>query len=262
MNTPSQGPWPGRFVWHDMMTTDAARSATFYCSLLGWQFEEKAMQGCIYRMILAGPGPIGGIIEEKGIPYPNWLPYIAVNDVDATAKKIASLGGKVNVGPMEIPNTGRFAIANDPMGAWFAIYNGNAESTGADPDQPVPGRICWNELLSSDAVAAQKFYGAVFGWKEQPKDMGPYGIYRVQLLGDKQAGGIMQNPQNGAPSAWLSYFLTMNLQGDTELAKSLGASPLMENAPIPDLGAFSMLKDPVGAVFALFEPNMTPNENC
>jgi predicted enzyme related to lactoylglutathione lyase len=86
--------------------------------------------------------------------------------------------------------------------------------------------------------------------------MGPYGIYRIQMLGDKQVGGIMKNPQNGAPSAWLSYFLTMHLHGDTELAKSLGAKPLMENAPIPELGSFSMLLDPTGAVFALFEPKL------
>ncbi len=262
MNTTSQGPWPSRFVWHDMMTTDAERSARFYCSLFGWQFDERVMQGSVYRMILAGPGPIGGIIEEKGIPFPNWLPYIAVDDVDTTAKKITANGGKVCVGPMEIPNTGRLAIVNDPLGAWFAIYKGNAESAGADPDQPVPGRICWNELLSTDAEAAQRFYSAVFGWQPQPKDMGPYGLYRIQMLGDKQAAGLMQNPQNGAPSAWLSYFLTMHLQGDTELAKSLGGTPLMENAPIPGLGAFSMLKDPTGAVFALFEPNMAANENC
>ena len=69
MNTPSQGPWPGRFVWHDMMTTDAERSASFYCSLFGWQFDERRMPGFVYRTILAGPGPIGGIMVSNASPF-------------------------------------------------------------------------------------------------------------------------------------------------------------------------------------------------
>jgi predicted enzyme related to lactoylglutathione lyase len=31
----------------------------------------------------------------------------------------------------------------------------------------------------------------------------------------------------------------------------------MESVPIPEVGAFSMLTDPTGAMFALFQPNMT-----
>lgn len=262
MNPSTQGPWPGRFVWHDLMSTDAERSLRFYCSLFGWQIESRPMQGCTYHMIHCGPGPIGGVMQEANIPTSHWMPYVAVDDVDAIAMRIKNLGGSVCIGPIDIPDTGRFAVVADPMGAYFSIYPGNPQSSGDDPDTPVPGRVCWNELLSSDSERAQRFYSDVFGWRGEPKDMGPYGIYRVQKLGDKQACGIMKNPQNGAPSAWLMYFLTMNLEGDTELAKQLGAKALMERAPIPGLGAFSMFADPVGAVFALFEPNLEPGANC
>lgn len=253
MNT--QGPWPGRFVWHDMMTTDGARSQQFYCSLFDWQIQEIPMQGCIYRMILAGNGPIGGIVEEKNIPMPHWMPYIAVPDVDAAAAKLQHLQGSVCVPPTDIPGTGRFAVVGDPQGAYFSLYKGLPESAGFDPDLPVPGRICWNELLTTDDQAAQAFYGAMFGWREEPKDMGPMGTYRVQMLGDKQAGGIMKNPMNGAPSCWLVYFFTTDLAGSTQKAKQLGAKALVENTPIPGVGSFSMLQDPLGATFALFQPN-------
>jgi predicted enzyme related to lactoylglutathione lyase len=258
----TQGPWPGRFVWHDMMTTNGAASQTFYASLFDWQIQEIPMQGCIYRMIMAGPGPIGGIVEEKNIPVSHWMPYIAVNDVDATAKKIAANKGTVCVPPTDIPGTGRFAVVGDPTGAYFSIYKGLPESAGADPDQAIPGRICWNELLTTDDAAAQKFYSAVFGWKEQTKDMGPMGIYRVQLLGDKQAGGMMKHPQPGAPSCWLAYFFAPDLAGTTAKAKKLGAKAMVENAPIPGIGAFSILTDPAGATFALFQANMAPNGTC
>ena len=55
----SQGPWPGRFVWHDLMTTDAEKSVPFYTSLFDWQIQEVPMQGFTYRMILCGPGRYG-----------------------------------------------------------------------------------------------------------------------------------------------------------------------------------------------------------
>ncbi len=102
----------------------------------------------------------------------------------------------------------------------------------------------------------------MFGWKEMAKDLGPMGTYRVQMLGDKQAGGIMKNPMNGAPSCWLVYFFVTDRKHSTEKAKKLGAQALMENAPIPELGAFSMFTDPVGATFAMFQPNMSATGKC
>src|SRR5206468_11526338 len=52
---------------------------------------------------------------------PNWMPYVAVADCDAGARKAASLGGKVIRAPTDIPNVGRFAVLGDPQGAVFAI---------------------------------------------------------------------------------------------------------------------------------------------
>jgi predicted enzyme related to lactoylglutathione lyase len=181
------------------------------------------------------------------------MPYIAVADVDASAKKCTSLGGSIGVPPTDIPKVGRFAVVRDPQRASFSLFKGMPESPGFDPDLPVPGRVCWNELLTTDDKAAQKFYSAMFGWKEQTKDMGQIGTYHIQVLGDKHAGGIMKNPQNGAPSAWLSYFLVDDLAKATTRAKKLTAKALLENTPIPEIGSFSMLTDPVGATFALFQ---------
>ncbi|MFO1051083.1 MAG: VOC family protein [Planctomycetota bacterium] len=249
------GPWPGRFVWHDLMTKDGARAQQFYCELLGWNVDAVPMQGFTYRMIHCGPGPIGGIVHEPKVPQSAWLPYLGVSDVDAAAAKVKQLGGSVFVPPTDIPGTGRFTIVLDPTGGYIALYQGKPESPGFDPDLPVPGRICWNELYSTDDVKAQAFFSALAGWKEQPKDIGPLGVYRVQMLGDKQAGGIMKHPMPGLPSCWIVYFFVEDLAASTGKAKQLGAVPMMENQPIEGVGAFSMLSDPTGAVFALFQPS-------
>ena len=51
-----------------------------------------------------------------------WMPYLQVADCDATAATATTLGAKVMVGPQDIPNTGRFAIVQDPQGAVFAVF--------------------------------------------------------------------------------------------------------------------------------------------
>ncbi len=248
----SKGPWPGRFVWHDLMTRDAKASQAFYGSLFDWQIEARSMQGFTYRMIVAGPGPIGGIVEEKNIPTSHWMPYVAVADVDAAARKCAQLGGSQCVPPTDIPMTGRFAVVGDPQGAYFSLYKGLPTSPGFDPDLPVAGRVCWNELLTADPKTAQAFYTGLFGWQEEQKDMGPMGVYRVQKQGATQVGGMMSHPQPGAPSSWLAYFYVADLARSTGRARDLGAKVMVANAPIPGMGAFSLLTDPTGAVFALF----------
>jgi predicted enzyme related to lactoylglutathione lyase len=227
-------------VWHDLMTTDGAAAHAFYAALFDWQIDARDMQGCVYRMIRCGPGPIGGIVEEKKIPMSHWMPYVAVADVDAAAKRVAELGGSVCVPPTDIPMTGRFAVVGDPCGAFFSLYKGLPEAQGADPDAPVPGRVCWNEVYATDDSKAQAFYSKLFGWQPETKDMGEAGLYRVQMLGGKQAGGLIED-----------------LTAATKKGKQLGAATMMESVPIPEVGAFSMLTDPTGAMFALFQPNMT-----
>ncbi|MBK8096305.1 MAG: VOC family protein [Planctomycetes bacterium] len=248
----NQGPWPGRFVWHDLMTKNAKASQDFYCAMFDWQIQEIPMGPCTYRMITCGPGPIGGIVEEQNIPAPHWMPYLAVDDVDAKAKLAGTIGGTCCVPPTDIPQTGRFAVLGDPTGGYFSIYKGLPESQGFDPDVPVPGRICWNELLTTDPAKAVAFYRKLVGWKTQDKDMGPMGTYHLQLNGDKQAGGIMKSPQPDMSSAWLCYFFTTDLEGSHGKAKKLGATELVPPSPIPGIGRFSMLLDPTGAAFALF----------
>lgn len=254
MSDRGQGPWHGRFVWHDLMTTDAARSQEFYTSLLGWEIHPVPMGEFTYRMIMAGPGPIGGIVEEQAIPSSHWMPYCSVPEVDSAAERWKELGGTVCVPPTDIPRTGRFAVVGDPQGGFLSLYTGLPESQGFDPDQPIPGRVVWNELMTSDDAGAERFYAANFGWKPQHMDLGPMGTYRCQMVGDKGAGAIMRNPAPDAPTWWCAYFLTPDLAAATGKAKELGAEPMVENVEIPGgHGRFSLLKDPTGAPFGLYQ---------
>lgn len=48
---------------------------------------------------------------------PLWDSYIAVDDVETSAKRVEELGGKVVLPPTDIPKLGRFCVINDPQGA-------------------------------------------------------------------------------------------------------------------------------------------------
>ena len=145
----------------------------------------------------ANPAECGRPIRED--QQPDDAPREPPADVDATANKIQTLGGSVCVPPTDIPQTGRFAVVGDPQGAFFSLFKGLPESPGFDPDLPVPGRICWNELLTNDDEAAVRFYGTLFGWRGEPKDIGEMGTYHVQALRGKEDAGIMKNTENGMP---------------------------------------------------------------
>ncbi|HEX6363398.1 MAG TPA: VOC family protein, partial [Albitalea sp.] len=110
----------GAFSWSELLTTDPAAASEFYGSLFGWKIETMDMGQGPYHVVKAGDTSIGGIMKipaESGPMPPNWCPYVTVSDVDATAKKCASLGGKVLMPPTDIPTVGRFAVIQDPQGA-------------------------------------------------------------------------------------------------------------------------------------------------
>ena len=44
---------------------------------------------------------------------------------------------------------------------------------------PAPGIFCWFELGTSDAAAAKKFYGELFGWTANDTPAGPDMIYTI-----------------------------------------------------------------------------------
>lgn len=111
---------PGAISWAELTTPDPAAAQAFYGALFGWRFDAMAMPDGSYHVIKVGEDAIGGITatppQAEGMP-PMWGSYVTVADCDATAAKCMSLGGKVCVGPIDIPNVGRFAKLQDPQGA-------------------------------------------------------------------------------------------------------------------------------------------------
>jgi len=122
-------PTNGAFCWNELGTTNLDAAKNFYSELLGWKLKESGAAGMVYNEIHVNGGEkgIGGIYQlspECGAgddASSHWRAYISVDDVDAKAKQVAELGGKVCVQPTDIPNVGRFCVITDPTGATLSL---------------------------------------------------------------------------------------------------------------------------------------------
>ena len=113
-----------RVVHFEIAADDPERAIKFYGDVFGWEYKVGDVDGVSYSEIMANGRPVGGIHQmgaEFGGGPPHWMAYVAVDDVDAAAKRAEELGGKVCVPPTDIPNVGRFSVINDPTGATLSL---------------------------------------------------------------------------------------------------------------------------------------------
>lgn len=112
----------GAFCWNELATTDPEAAKRFYGEIFGWQYMSGDVEGTNYTQISVGNRPVGGIYQtESGGSPPHWMAYVSVKNVDETVRRAEELGGKICVPPTDIPNTGRFAVINDPTGATISV---------------------------------------------------------------------------------------------------------------------------------------------
>jgi predicted enzyme related to lactoylglutathione lyase len=250
----------GQFVWHELMTTDAKAAAGFYSKVAKLKTQPAPFEKT-YTMFVGSGRPMGGLMvlagdaSGQGTP-PSWLSYVGTRDVDETARKAESLGGKVVKSPAPVPDGGRFAILQDPQGAVFAIYAFPQTQSGTAPSAEIPlGHSSWHELATTDHAAAFSFYQQLFGWHTTSSmDMGPQGVYRMfGPAGAKDPLGGMYTKAPGSPGGpnWLPYIKVADARPATKSAKSSGAQILNGPMQVPGGGWISMGIDPQGAMFAV-----------
>ncbi len=245
----------GRIVWHELLASDPDGAERFYRGVIGWGIE-VSQSTPPYRMWTNKGVPLGGILAlpedamKMGSPS-NWLPYVAVPDVDATVRQATGLGARTYVAPQDVPTVGRFSVLADPFGATFAVFTA-ANHTPGHEGEAEDGEFSWHELATTDWQAALKFYEALFGWvRTSAMDMGPAGTYQMFGRNGETLGGIYNKPADvSAPPHWLSYVRVPNV--DTLVAKITAGGGRIANGPMDVSGyRIVMCVDSQGAAFAL-----------
>jgi uncharacterized protein len=117
---------PGALCLNQLNTSDPEAAERFYGELFGWRFDSVGTDETPYWGIFRGERMNGGMMPlPSGAPMPShWLVYFGTDDVDAHAERIGSSGGTVMVEPMDVPPSGRILVAQDPHGAFFALFAG------------------------------------------------------------------------------------------------------------------------------------------
>ena len=112
---------PGAVIWNELITDNPA-AVSFYEQVLGLTATTADMGDDKYTMFEVDGQHVGGTTPPQMPGVPNhWHVYFAVADADASAAKIKQLGGSVVVEPFDTP-IGKMAVAADPQGAVFSLY--------------------------------------------------------------------------------------------------------------------------------------------
>jgi predicted enzyme related to lactoylglutathione lyase len=252
VNVPTREGYPeGIPCWVDLATTDVDSAKTFYESIFGWEIQEPQSEEVPYWMALKNGLPAAGIgPAPEGQPYSAWTSYLAVDDADATAATIREAGGQMITEPMDVLDAGRLAIAADPTGAVFGIWqSGEHKGAGIVNEH---GALNWNELQTTDVDGAVSFYESVFGYTHRTVEGGT-GPYTVLAVGDRDVAGVMTPPADDVPNNWSVYFAVDDATEARQRAQDAGGSAITETMDIPDVGTLVVLADPTGAAFVVIQ---------
>ena len=140
--------WPaGTPCWVDLGAGDTAQAAAFYSGVFGWTVQPGMPEAGNYSMCEVGGQAVAGIGQKMSAEMPTvWTTYLASDDVDATVERVRAAGGQVVMEPMDVMEAGRMAIATDPGGAAFGIWQSGLHTGAGRANEP--GSLIWNENMS------------------------------------------------------------------------------------------------------------------
>ena len=113
------------------------------------------------------------------------------------------------------------------------------------------GAFSWNELITTDLEGAKAFYSEMFNW--QLEDINNEMPYTLAKVDGQESAGIMTMPPEaaGMPAMWGGYVTVDDVEASTKQAEALGGKILMDSRDIPEVGRFSVIADPQGAMLTI-----------
>lgn len=270
---------PGVPCWADTGQPDPKAATEFYGGVFGWEFEEKMPPGSEAQYLEAriGDKKVAAVSTQPPFapPEATWNTHIWVESADETAQKVRDAGGSVVAEPMDVMDAGRYAMFADPEGAVFGVWQPR-EHRGAELVNQ-HGSVNFNDLNTRDMAGAEKFYGAVFGWRAL--DMGGFSMWTLpgygQFLDEINPGTIENQKEMGAPEGfvdvvasiapipddsdvpahWGITFAVDDADSAAERAAELGGTIVMPPTDMPWVRA-TAITDPQGATFtaSMFVP--------
>ena len=246
-------PWPdGTPCWADLGAPDIAKAGEFYSDVFSWTLEPGGPETGGYSVAELNGWGVAGVGPKMGPPEAPtmWTTYLATSDADATAAKIKSAGGQLVMEPMDVTDVGRMAVAVDPAGAVFGVWQARAFPGAQIVNET--GAMRWNEQVSRDFEGSKAFYAEVFGYEYG--DMSGSGFsYATFKVDGRDVGGIGDlhaGVPADTPPGWRVYFGAADTDASVVRVQANGGSVIREPIDHP-YGRMSTVADDQGGVFSL-----------
>ncbi|GAA3201787.1 VOC family protein [Streptomyces virens] len=242
-------PVRGGPCWAELGTSDPESAQRFYTRLFGWRHEtDPRAEAGGYTVAHLGDAAVAAVtpLYQEAQPVA-WNVSFAVADADAALGQVEVAGGRTLAGPTDVFDLGRFAVAADPGGAVFQLWQaGSFPGAGVFN---VPGALGWVELLTRAPQQAVAFYTTVFGWSVTPSRRYP----QWGLDGADFGGMVTMDDKfpHEVPSHWLPYFAVADVDDAAATATRARGTVLMEPVSPPEGPRIAVLRDPQGAMFGV-----------
>ncbi|WP_042379363.1 VOC family protein [Streptacidiphilus melanogenes] len=250
----------GAPCWADLNAPDLESARRFYGAALGWEFQDKGPEYGHYTMCLWKGKPVAALMppppSAEGLT-PAWNVYLRTSDVDATIAAVEAGGGKIAMGPHDVPAAGRLAFAFDPQGASFGLWQPEGHEGAALYGEP--GAMCWNEIYTTAGGAADAFYAGLFDYKQIQIGDGTnfdYTTWTPPGAGREACGRLRATDPahelaaGGGQPFWSVYFAVAKVDETAEQIAALGGSVLHGPFDSP-YGRLCVVRDPSGAHFSV-----------
>ena len=114
----------GRCAWNELSASDPVAARRFYGEQFGWTSDDFMPMGDMgeYRFFDhhgVRLGAVSGMMSSE--QHPHWRYYFRVPSVSKAKETAEAKGGKIAMGPMEVPGGDHIIIGTDPQGAEFAL---------------------------------------------------------------------------------------------------------------------------------------------
>ena len=242
---PSGKTYPGKFIWHDLLTPDPLSAGKFYEELFGWQIDYQGK----YAVVRNDGKLIAGILQvepadsraRNGV----WIPSVSVADVDAAASRVTANGGRILKGPLDMEQRGRAVLISDPQRADLVLLS----AKGGDPAdaEAAIGDWLWNELWTDDPDNIEAFYKSVFGYDEVALGDG-YDVFIYK--GEWRAGlRIVQDAKE--QMLWVPVVRVADPVATAERVSELGGVVWVAPDEAPGNGDTALIGDATGALLLI-----------
>ncbi|MFB9992899.1 VOC family protein [Deinococcus oregonensis] len=244
----------GTLTWLDLSSPHLEADIHFYKQVFGWDISEGAPEYGGYRMASLDGKRVAGLAPQMpgmGGGAGTWTVYVASNNAQADVQRIRDLGGMVMVEPMQVGEQGQMAVAADPTGAVFGLWQ-EGTHTGMEL-MGEHGSLCWAQVNSRDLERARQFYTEFLGATSRPSPSIPY---HTLHHGPDWTAGVMQMDDANFPAEqpphWVVYFAVDSADAAAQAAVASGGQVLFPPSDTP-WGRLVVLQDPGGAVFNVIE---------